>query len=198
VGYIQWIEIVKINLLLNVGGLLGSIVNLLGGIKTTEDSGKDGSIGDVLVLLHGLDAGFLVRDDLGDYSGLGEVDLGGGLAGGDNEDREGDGSLFLALGGVELELTKEGVLGSLLDLSQGDGSEANWGVNAGVVIEDLDEEVVLALGLVSVEGEVLLEIGVTASVLLDSGLLEGLLVLEVGGHLDIGIVLAEALLGGSR
>lgn len=132
-GYIQWIEIVKRNLLLNMGGLLGSIMDLLGGKETTDDESGSTDVGDLLVGLQGLDALLLVRDDLGAHIvGLGEVDLGGRLAGGDNEDREGNSSLFLALGGVELELTQEGVLGSLLDLAQGDGSETNWGVNSNV------------------------------------------------------------------
>lgn len=178
-----------------MGGLLGGIVDLLGTIEGTKDGSSGSDVTDLLVGLQVLDALLLVRDNLGAATDLLGADAGGGGATGENEDGEDDDSLFLALGGVELELTLEGMLRSLLDLGQGDGSETNWGVNSNVLIEDLDVEVVLVLGVEGVDDDVLLPIGLLASVLLDGGLLEGVLVGEIGGDLDIGVVLAEVLLG---
>jgi len=183
----------KGNLLLDVGGLLGGIVELLGTIETSEDGTSGSEVTDLLVGLQVLDALLLVRDNLGAAADLLEAEVRGSSATRDNEDGEEDGSLLLALGGVELELTLEGVLGSLLDLGQGDGSETNWGVNSDVLIEDLDVEVVLVLGVVGVNDDALIPLGFAASVLLDGGLLEGLLVGEIGGDLDIGVVLAHVL-----
>lgn len=192
-------RVAKRNLCLNVLGLLGSIVDLLGGKETTEDGSGHTNVIDLLVGLQGLDALLLLRDDLGaGVHGHLELHMRSGLAGGDNEDREGDGSLFLTLGSVELELTLESVVGGLLDLEQGDGGEANWGVNADIGLEDLDEEVVVALLVVGIKGEVLLVLGVAACVLLNGGLLVAILIGEVGGQLDIGIVLAHVLVGEER
>lgn len=188
----------KANLLFDGGGLLGGIVDLLGSIETTEDASSDTEIRDLLVRLQGLDALLLIRDNLGAAPNLLEMDVGGSSATGENEDGEGDGSLLLAAGIVELELTLEGVLGSLLNLGQGDGSETNWGVNADIAVEDLDVEVVVMVRVEGVDGDVLLPLGVLASVLLDGGLLEGVLVGEIDGDLDIGVVLAEVLLGERR
>lgn len=54
------------------------------------------------------------------------------------------------------------------------------------------------LGVERLDNEVLLEIGVAASVLLDGGLLESMLIGKVGGDLDIGIVLSQVLFGGGQ
>lgn len=106
---------------------------------------------------------------------------------------EGDLAVLLAVGCVDREDGVEVSTGGMDDLVDRDGGKGNDGVGSGLLIHDLDEEVLLAVER-DVEG--LVPDGVLASILVDEGLLEGLGVLEIEGEAQVGVLLAKGLLDG--
>jgi len=116
-----------------------------------------------------------------------------GLASLGQSNRQGDHTLLLALGCEQVKLGRQDISGSLQDLAQGDGCESNGGIGRLLVIEDFDVQL-LVFGLEVLQGQGLVPDGALASVLLDGGLLERLVVLVVKGDLGIRVVLAKVLM----
>jgi hypothetical protein len=184
------------SLLLFVLSLLGALVLVqeeLGTDGKTGSSCKGGAISSRLLLLQGLDAVLVSRDDMGltaDFS-RGVVTL--GLAFGDDNNGQEDLTPLLATDGGEVETTTDGVSLGGEDLVEGDGGEGNGLISGGLLIDDLDVEVFMQLGVEVLEGEGLVPGGLLAGVLDGLGLLEVLAVGDVQGNASIGVVLAEAL-----
>lgn len=168
-------------------------------VGTNGSQANDGStgsnIGGFLLVLQGLNALLVSLVDAGDSLPVGTIvgNLTASiLTGLKRTNGQADLTLGFSVGGVDIKLARKGVVGGLHDLVQGDGGKGNGGINGGLIVENFDVELVV-LGLEVLQGQGLVPDGVLSSVLVDKGLLERLVVLEVEGDASVGIVLSETL-----
>lgn len=158
---------------------------------TSEESGSS-NITSLLLAGKVVNASLLGRVELDKTAdlGLGVGTL--GLTGVDDNDGEEDLTLLLALDGVEVEAATESMSLGGEDLVEGDGGEGDGLVETGLLIEDLDVEGFMLLGVVVGELQGLVPGGLLTGVLEGLGLC-GVLAVEAEGDAGIGVVLAEAL-----
>src|SRR5690554_3100552 len=102
-----------------------------------------------------------------------------------------DHTLRLTVGKKDVEHATEGAGRSVDDLVDGDGEEADGGVNSSLFVHDLNIEIGF-----TIERDLkrLIPGGVFASVLVSVGLLEGFWVCQVEAELEIRILLANKLI----
>jgi len=163
--------------------------------STTDESGHGSSITGVLQALLALDVLLVLffsrrlTLDLGAIVG----DVTSGLVGLDNGDGQGDRPLLLAVIVIKMELALEGLARCIGGLVERDGSKANDLISRSLLVVDINVEETVLGGIVVIEDHGLIPFDALASVLLDGGLLETLLVIDIKRELSIGVVLAKPL-----
>lgn len=182
-------------LLLVVGDLLGILAGIMESLGTEDGTSEESGSSNITSLLladEAVNASLLGRVELDETAdlGLGVGTL--GLAGVDDNDREEDLTLLLALDGVEIEASTESMSLGGEDLVERDGGEGDGLIEAGLLIEDLEVKGLVLLGVVVGELQSLVPGSLLTGVLEGLGLC-GVLAVEAEGDAGIGVVLAETL-----
>jgi len=171
--------------------VVASVMEGLGTEESTANNSHGGKIGSLLLVLQSLDAGVVSSVELGLTADLSRGVVTLSLARGDDNNGQEDLTLLLAIDGVKVEASTDGVTLGGEDLVEGNGGEGNGLISGGLLVEDLDVELGLSLGVKALDGEGLVPGDLLAGIVDGLGLDE--LSLEVQANAGIGIVLAEAL-----